>query len=202
MAAHAEEPEDQTAWVEQAVRPGSLLVSSVELVEPTFRRTVIYIIEHNDGGSLGVVINRASETAVQNVLPQWADLAARPRALFVGGPVKRDSALCLATVRTGIDIEGVPGVRRVDGRVVMVDLDSNPADIAPLVEGVRIFAGYSGWTFGQLEGELERNDWMVLSALASDVIGPPKIDLWAHVLRRQPMPLAMLASHPIDVERN
>ncbi|MGB2948900.1 YqgE/AlgH family protein [Rhodococcus sp. BGS-1C] len=202
MAAHAEEPEDQTAWVEQAVRPGSLLVSSVELVEPTFRRTVIYIIEHNDGGSLGVVINRASETAVQNVLPQWADLAARPRALFVGGPVKRDSALCLATVRTGIDIDGVPGVRRVDGRVVMVDLDSNPADIAPLVEGVRIFAGYSGWTFGQLEGELERNDWMVLSALASDVIGPPKIDLWAHVLRRQPMPLAMLASHPIDVERN
>ena len=202
MAAHAEEPEDQTAWVEQAVRPGSLLVSSVELVEPTFRRTVIYIIEHNDGGSLGVVINRASETAVQNVLPQWADLAARPRALFVGGPVKRDSALCLATVRTGIDIEGVPGVRRVDGRVVIVDLDSNPADIAPLVEGVRIFAGYSGWTFGQLEGELERNDWMVLSALASDVIGPPKIDLWAHVLRRQPMPLAMLASHPIDVERN
>ena len=202
MAAHAEEPEDQTAWVEQAVRPGSLLVSSVELVEPTFRRTVIYIIEHNDGGSLGVVINRASETAVQNVLPQWADLAARPRALFVGGPVKRDSALCLATVRTGIDIEGVPGVRRVDGRVVMVDLDSNPADIAPLVEGVRIFAGYSGWTFGQLEGELERNDWVVLSALASDVIGPPKIDLWAHVLRRQPMPLAMLASHPIDVERN
>ena len=192
----------KTAWVEQAVRPGSLLVSSVELVEPTFRRTVIYIIEHNDGGSLGVVINRASETAVQNVLPQWADLAARPRALFVGGPVKRDSALCLATVRTGIDIEGVPGVRRVDGRVVMVDLDSNPADIAPLVEGVRIFAGYSGWTFGQLEGELERNDWMVLSALASDVIGPPKIDLWAHVLRRQPMPLAMLASHPIDVERN
>ena len=173
MAAHAEEPEDQTAWVEQAVRPGSLLVSSVELVEPTFRRTVIYIIEHNDGGSLGVVINRASETAVQNVLPQWADLAARPRALFVGGPVKRDSALCLATVRTGIDIDGVPGVRRVDGRVVMVDLDSNPADIAPLVEGVRIFAGYSGWTFGQLEGELERNDWMVLSALASDVIGPP-----------------------------
>ena len=142
MAAHAEEPEDQTAWVEQAVRPGSLLVSSVELVEPTFRRTVIYIIEHNDGGSLGVVINRASETAVQNVLPQWADLAARPRALFVGGPVKRDSALCLATVRTGIDIDGVPGVRRVDGRVVMVDLDSNPADIAPMLEGVRIIAVY------------------------------------------------------------
>ncbi|MGB3369835.1 MAG: YqgE/AlgH family protein [Rhodococcus sp. (in: high G+C Gram-positive bacteria)] len=202
MAAHAEEPEDQTASVDQGVRPGSLLVSSIELVEPTFRRTVIYIIEHNDAGSLGVVINRPSETAIANVLPKWADLAARPKALFVGGPVKRDSALCLATVRTGVDVDGFPGVRRVDGRVVMVDLDSDPAEIAPLVEGVRIFAGYSGWTLGQLEGELERDDWMVVSALASDVIGPPKIDLWAHVLRRQPMPLAMLASHPIDVERN
>nr|WP_296776954.1 YqgE/AlgH family protein [Rhodococcus sp. (in: high G+C Gram-positive bacteria)] len=202
MAAHAEEPEDQTASVDQAVRPGSLLVSSIELVEPTFRRTVVYMIEHNDSGSLGVVINRPSETAVQNVLPQWSELAARPKALYVGGPVKRDSALCLATVRTGVDIAGIPGIRRVDGRVVMIDLDSDPADIAPLVDGVRIFAGYSGWTLGQLDGELGRDDWMVVSALASDVIGPPKIDLWASVLRRQPMPLAMLASHPIEVERN
>ena len=202
VATHAEEPEDQTASALHDVRPGSLLVSSIELVEPTFRRTVIYIIEHNDAGSLGVVINRPSETAVHNVLPNWSELAAKPQALYVGGPVKRDSALCLATVRTGVSIAGVPGLRRVDGRVVMVDLDSDPADIAPLVEGVRIFAGYSGWTFGQLEGELDREDWMVLSALPSDVIGPARIDLWAHVLRRQPMPLALLASHPIDVERN
>lgn len=202
MAAHAEEPEDQTASVAQTVRPGSLLVSSIELVEPTFRRTVVYVIEHNEAGSLGVVINRPSETAVENVLPRWSGLAARPRALYVGGPVKRDSALCLATVRTGVDIDGISGLRRVDGRVVMVDLDSDPADIAPLVDGVRIFAGYSGWTIGQLEGELDREDWMVVSALATDVIGPQRIDLWAHVLRRQPMPLALLASHPIDVERN
>ncbi|MGA9872005.1 MAG: YqgE/AlgH family protein [Rhodococcus sp. (in: high G+C Gram-positive bacteria)] len=202
MAAHAEEPEDRTASALQAVRPGSLLVSSVELVEPTFRRTVVYIIEHNDAGSLGVVINRPSETAVHNVLPQWTDVAASPRALFVGGPVKRDSALCLATLRTGVDIDGYSGIRRVDGRVVMVDLDADPADIAPMVEGVRVFAGYSGWTLGQLEGELEREDWMVVSALPTDVIGPPRLDLWAHVLRRQPMPLALLASHPIDVERN
>ena len=184
------------------MRPGTLLVASTELIEPTFRRTVIYIIEHNDSGSLGVVINRPSDTAVQNVLPQWAKLAARPKALFVGGPVKRDAALCLATLRIGADIDDVPGLRRVDGRVAMVDLDSDPDEIRPYVEAVRIFAGYSGWTFGQLEGELERNDWMVLSALASDLVGPPGTDVWANVLRRQPLPLAMLATHPIEVERN
>jgi putative transcriptional regulator len=202
MAAHAEEPEEWTASADQAVRPGSLLVSSVELVEPTFRRTVVYIIEHNDAGSLGVVINRPSDTAVQNVLPQWTDLAAKPSALYVGGPVKRDSALCLATVRTGVDIEKIAGVRHVDGRVVMVDLDSDPEEIGRYVDGVRIFAGYSGWTFGQLEGELEREDWTVVSALASDVLESSRVDLWARVLRRQPMPLALWATHPIDVDRN
>jgi putative transcriptional regulator len=190
------------ASTEPVVRPGSLLVSSTDLVEPAFRRTVIYVIEHNEAGSLGVVINRPSETSVQEVLPQWAPLAASPAALYVGGPVKRDAALCLATLRTGALIDGVAGLRRVHGRVVMVDLDSDPEVIAPLVEGVRIFAGYSGWTFGQLDSELQRDDWMVVSALPSDVVAPARIDVWAQVLRRQPLPLALLATHPIDVERN
>ena len=55
---------------------------------------------------------------------------------------------------------------------------------------------------GQLDGELARRDWMVVSAMTSDLMGPPKIDLWAKVLRRQPLPLAMLATYPLDVERN
>lgn len=199
---YAEEPEDRTASVEPVVRPGTLLVSSTDLVEPAFRRTVIYMIEHNENGSLGVVVNRSSETALHDVLPQWTSLAARPELLFVGGPVKRDSALCLATLRTGADVTGVSGLRRVHGRVVMVDLDSDPDVVAPLVEGVRVFAGYSGWTYGQLESELQRDDWIVISALASDVLAPARVDVWAQVLRRQPLPLAMLATHPIDVERN
>ncbi|WP_070380183.1 YqgE/AlgH family protein [Rhodococcus sp. WMMA185] len=200
--AHGEEPEDRTASTEPVVRPGSLLVSSTDLVEPAFRRTVIYVIEHNDAGSLGVVINRPSETAVHDVLPQWSALAAPPGVLYVGGPVKRDAALCLATLRTGAQASGVPGLRRVHGRVVMVDLDSDPETIAPLVEGVRIFAGYSGWTYGQLDSELQREDWIVVSALASDVVAPARVDVWAQVLRRQPLPLAILATHPVDVERN
>lgn len=184
------------------MRPGSLLVAATDLTESTFRRTVVYMIEHNDAGSLGVVLNRVSETAVHTVLPQWAPLCARPQALHIGGPVKLDSALCLATLRTGASIDGVSGLRRVHGRVVMVDLDSDPDTVGPHIEGVRVFAGYSGWTMGQLDGELQRDDWMVVSALPSDVIGPPRLDLWAQVLRRQPLPLAMLATHPIDVDRN
>ena len=184
------------------VRAGTLLLANIDLLEPTFRRSVIYVVEHNDGGTLGVVLNRPSETAVYNVLPQWADLVAKPRSMFVGGPVKRDAALCLGILRVGVDPDGMTGLRHVAGRIVMVDLDADPELIATAVEGLRIFAGYSGWTIGQLEGEIERDDWIVLSALPSDVLVQPRVDLWSRVLRRQPMPLALLATHPVDLSRN
>jgi putative transcriptional regulator len=200
--AQSEDPEDYLAPTAHRVRAGTMLLANTDLLEPTFRRSVIYIVEHNDGGTLGVVLNRASETAVYNVLPQWAKLATKPKTMFIGGPVKRDAALCLATVRVGIDTGDVPGLRHVQGRIAMVDLDAEPDSIAPAVEGVRIFAGYSGWTMGQLDGEIERDDWIVLSALPSDVLVEPRVDLWARVLRRQPLPLSVLATHPIDVSRN
>ena len=184
------------------VRAGTLLLANVDLLEPTFRRSVIYVVEHNDGGTLGVVLNRPSETAVYNVLPQWADLAAKPKSMFIGGPVKRDAALCLGILRVGVDPDGMTGLRHVSGRIVMVDLDADPEVITASVEGVRVFAGYSGWTIGQLEGEIERDDWIVLSALPSDVLVQPRVDLWSRVLRRQPLPLAMRATHPIDLNRN
>ena len=184
------------------VRAGTLLLANVDLLEPTFRRSVIYVVEHNDGGTLGVVLNRPSETAVHNVLPQWSDLTTKPKTMFIGGPVKRDAALCLGSLRIGVDPEGLPGLRHIAGRIVMVDLDADPDLIAKAVEGVRIFAGYSGWTIGQLEGEIERDDWIVLSALPSDVLVQPRVDLWSRVLRRQPLPMSILATHPIDVSRN
>ncbi|WP_428339822.1 YqgE/AlgH family protein [Mycobacterium sp.] len=200
--AQSEDPEDFIAPAAHRVRAGTLLLANTDLLEPTFRRSVIYIVEHNDGGTLGVVLNRPSETAVYNVLPQWAKLSQKPKTMFVGGPVKRDAALCLAVLRIGAVADDVPGLRHVAGRMAMVDLDADPELIAPAVEGVRIFAGYSGWTIGQLEGEIERDDWIVLSALPSDVLVEPRVDLWGRVLRRQPQPLSMLATHPIDVSRN
>lgn len=184
------------------VRAGTLLLANTDLLEPTFRRSVIYVVEHNDGGTLGVVLNRPSETAVYNVLPQWADLAAKPKTMFIGGPVKRDAALCLGALRAGVDPQGLAGLRHVSGRLVMVDLDADPATIEPFIEGVRIYAGYSGWTIGQLEGEIERDDWIVLSALPSDVLYEQRVDLWARILRRQPLPISILATHPIDISRN
>ena len=90
----------------------------------------------------------------------------------------------------------------VCGPVALVDLDSDPDVLVPKVRGLRVFAGYAGWESGQLAGEIARDDWIVVPALPSDVLTPPKIDLWGAVLRRQGMPQALLATHPGDVHRN
>jgi putative transcriptional regulator len=184
------------------VEPGSLLVAAPGLLDPNFRRTVVFIIDHRESGTLGVVLNRPSEVAVVDVLPTWGRHTSRPQAVFVGGPVEQKTALCLAALRPGNDPRGINGVVGVRGPVALVDLDSDPDDLMPKVRGLRVFAGYSGWDGGQLAGEIGRGDWMVLAALPDDVMVPPGVDLWGRVLRRQGMPLALLSTHPMDVEHN
>ncbi|WP_300012723.1 YqgE/AlgH family protein [Pseudonocardia sp.] len=193
---------DSPAPDRSGVAPGALLVAAPGLTDPNFRRTVVYMIEHRPQGSLGVVLNRPSEVPVQDVLPMWAPLSSRPSAVFVGGPVETETALCLAALRTGQDPEGVDGLISVRGPVALVDLDGDPADLAPRLRGLRVFAGYSGWDARQLAGEIARGDWIVVPALPDDVVAGNGPELWARVLRRQGMPVALLATFPDDVKLN
>ena len=182
--------------------PGSLLVAAPGLLDPNFHRTVVYVIEHREGGSLGVVLNRPSEVAVRDVLPSWAPLSSQPPSVFVGGPVESETALCLAAVRTGHDPAAVSGLVRVRGPVALVDLDADPGALSSLLRGLRVFAGYAGWDPGQLHNEVQRGDWIVVPALPDDVLTRKDAGLWGHVLRRQGMPLALLATYPADVRQN
>jgi len=184
------------------VEAGSLLVAAPGLLDPNFRRTVVFIIDHRDSGTFGVVLNRPSDVAVVDVLPNWGRYASRPQAVFVGGPVEQKTALCLAALRPGQDLGEIPGLVGVHGLVALVDLDSDPEALMPRLRGLRVFAGYAGWDSGQLADEIHRGDWMVVPALPDDVLVPPGVDLWGRVLRRQGLPLALLATHPVDVSRN
>ncbi|WP_308258027.1 YqgE/AlgH family protein [Pseudonocardia lacus] len=182
--------------------PGTLLVASPSLLDPNFRRTVVYLIEHRAQGSLGVVLNRPSEITVRDVLPAWAPLSSAPPSVFVGGPVESESAICLAAVRTGQDPTRLDGLIAVRGPVAQVDLDRDPGGLAPVLRGLRVFAGYAGWDAGQLDGEIRRGDWYVVPALPDDVFTRREAGLWGHVLRRQGLPLALLATYPADVRHN
>lgn len=179
-----------------------MLIASTMLTESIFSRSVIYMIEHNDEGSLGVILNQMSQTAVHNLLPRWTDLAASPRALFIGGPVKQDSALCLGICKPGIQPSGIEGIRHVDGRVVLVNLDADPQQLVEVLEAVRLFAGYAGWSAGQLEDELGQDSWLLASGLPKDITAPATVDVWSSVLRRQPWPLPLLSTYPEDVMGN
>lgn len=184
------------------IEQGSLLVADPSMSDPNFRRTVVYLVHHGPEGTLGVVLNRPGDLPVEDVLPDWADHVAEPASVFIGGPVERDTPLCLATLRNGEVGGSVPGTIGVCGPVALVVLDADPRDIAPKVRGLRVFAGYAGWDAGQLDAELSRGDWIVQPGLPDDVLATPQDDLWARVLRRQGLPTALLATHPGELQLN
>ncbi|MDX6298395.1 MAG: putative transcriptional regulator [Nocardioidaceae bacterium] len=178
---------------------GQLLVATPRLVDPNFARTVILVLNHDEDGALGVVINRPSDLAVADVLPVWSDAVALPPMVFGGGPVGRDSALAVAIALGG----GPPsGFQRVAAGYGLVDLDAQPGDITPGVVGLRIFSGYAGWAAGQLEDEIGEGSWYVVSAAPGDLLSSEPQTLWRQVLRRQPGELAYLASFPDEPSMN
>ncbi len=158
------------------------------------------LVAHEPGGALGVVLNRATEVAVADVLADWGGLARDPAVLFEGGPVQPDSAICLARIRN--PMQRIKGFHQVSGAVGTLDLSVDPERLRESVSGIRVFAGYSGWGTGQLEEEIEEGSWFVLDALPGDAFVDRPEDLWAMVLRRQGGLMAAVAIFPPDATLN
>ncbi|WP_458199720.1 YqgE/AlgH family protein [Blastococcus deserti] len=184
------------------VRPGALLVAMPALTDPTFAGTVVYVLDHSDNGTLGVVLGRPSQVEIRDVLPGWCALAVEPEVFHVGGPCETDTALCLAVSPVAV-AEGASPLRRVAGDVYLVDLDSDPGDLQEELTGLRVFAGYAGWSPGQLAGEIAEGAWACVPGRAGDVLhqasGP---ELWRAVMGRQTGRLAVLSTAPADPSVN
>ncbi|MET9431226.1 MULTISPECIES: YqgE/AlgH family protein [unclassified Streptomyces] len=178
---------------------GRLLVATPALVDPNFDRAVVLLLDHDDEGSLGVVLNRPTPVDVGDILEPWAPLAGEPGVVFQGGPVSLDAALGLAVIPGD---EGPLGWRRVYGAIGLVDLETPPELIAAALGSLRIFAGYAGWGPGQLEEELAGGAWFVVDSEPGDVSSPRPENLWREVLRRQRGELAMIATYPDDPSLN
>ncbi|GHH68002.1 UPF0301 protein [Streptosporangium violaceochromogenes] len=190
----------------EAIYVGGLLVATPRLDDPNFRRSVVLILEHDlNGGTLGVVLNRPSEIAVTQVLPTWDGMVTGPPVLFQGGPVQTDSALALAAVPSGQEPLGWrrlhPGASAVS-RLGTVDLDAPPEILAGEIAQMRIFAGYAGWSAGQLEAEIGEGAWYVVDSEPGDTFHHDPGSLWRAVLRRQPGSLAYVATCPDDPSMN
>lgn len=179
---------------------GQLLVATPTLKDPNFDRTVVLLVAHEPGGALGVVLNRATEVPVADVLGDWGQLAGDPAVLFEGGPVQPESAICLARMRA--PGQRVKGFNRISGAVGTVDLSVDPDRLRANVMGIRVFAGYSGWSPGQVEEEIASGSWFVLDALPGDPFVDRPDDLWPMVLRRQGGIMAAVAHFPPDVALN
>ncbi|MET7637646.1 YqgE/AlgH family protein [Streptomyces sp. NPDC005438] len=183
---------------------GRLLVATPALADPNFARAVVLLLDHDEEGSLGVVLNRPTPVNVQDILEPWAALAGEPGVVFQGGPVSLESALGVAVVPSGggEPDSGPLGWRRVSGAIGLIDLDAPPALLAGELGSLRIFAGYAGWGAGQLEDEVEEGAWYVVDVEPGDVSCPAPQLLWRSVLRRQRSELALVATYPDDPSLN
>ena len=185
---------------------GKLLVAAPLMHEQTFARTVISMLEHNDDGALGVVINRPGDASLIEVVPYLADLASHPAVLFAGGPVEPQAAIALGFVASDAAILArnatQQGWRPVAPPLVTVDLDVDPDMLATELRELRVFAGYAGWGAGQLENEIAQGAWYVVESLPLDVFDATPDQLWSTVLRRQPWPLSAVATCPVDPNMN
>ena len=168
---------------------GKLLVASPNMPD-YFHRTVILIVEHSEEGAFGLVLNRPSESTVGEVSPELAELVGDEHLLHVGGPVQPN-----AVTAVGEHPDPTEATKLIVGGVGMVDLD-DPPDLSR----IRVFAGYAGWSAGQLDDELEQEAWIVVVAHPDDPFAEG--DLWAGVLAREGGEYALLARMPPDPSVN
>ena len=164
-----------------------LLVASPSLADPNFYRSVVLLLDHDDDGALGVVLNRPTEVSVREPLPGWDLLAAEPAVVFSGGPVQPVAAV---------------GIGRTAEGVGTLDLSQDPLEAAREVEAIRVFSGYAGWSPGQLELEIDEGSWIVVHGEPDDVMSDSPEDLWERVLERQPAPVRWLAKAPPHLSFN
>lgn len=156
---------------------GCFLVASPHLMDQNFLRSVVLIIQHDEQGAFGVVLNRPTNNTIAEL---WRLVSETPcenaSPVHVGGPVA-GPLIAIHADATLSEMEIVPGVYFASTKESIVRLVTQP------VSDVRLFVGYSGWGAGQLDGELEAGGWLTEPATREDVFSNYE-DLWNRVSRR------------------
>ena len=173
------------------VSAGELLIATPGMHDGTFDRTVIFLLDHDEEGSMGLVLNRPSGIAVTDALPVMARVA-EPAELYLGGPVEEGTALILAEPADPASPE-MHYMREGVGLFDMAGPDE--IDSSRLIRA-RVFSGYAGWGPRQLETELRAGAWITATMEPGDLWSESDDAMWARVLRRQGGLTRFLASYP------
>lgn len=157
---------------------GVLLVANPALGDPNFAQTVVLITDHGILGSVGLVLNRASETSVVASIPGIADLEDADIMLRYGGPVGMNSIRLLVGSEHPIEAADqlLEGVYFVNTSALLRELLADahgPADLT-----IRYYAGFAAWSPGQLEAEVARGDWYLVRGDASTIFAADTAQLW------------------------
>jgi putative transcriptional regulator len=176
---------------------GRLLVASTALQDPNFARTVVLIGLHSEEGALGLVLNRPSTSTVGSAVPQLGELLDDEDQVFVGGPVQATTIVMLAEF-TDPAAAGL----LVLGRIGLPAPDASLDQLVVATSRRRAYAGYAGWSEGQLDAEVAAGDWIAQDALPDDVFSQQPEELWSSVLTRKGGRYALLARMPLDPSLN
>jgi len=160
---------------------GVLLVASPSLGDPNFAQTVLLIIEHGKGGTVGLILNRPTNVLLSDVLPDLPVLKRTTHRLFSGGPVGRTQLALLFRLKdpypdTRQIVDGIYlGTPRVLERII-----AQPKQ----TEGFRAFAGFAGWAPGQLDHEMIQGSWGVLPSDTFNIFDKDPATLWPDCISR------------------
>jgi putative transcriptional regulator len=158
---------------------GKFLVASRALQDPRFAQTVVLLVEYNADGALGVIVNRPTEMPLGDALPEVKELARRRDVVYLGGPVARERMLVLLRTRNE-----PPESLRIFGRVFASGSLSALRHSVTRGDGVRAYAGYTGWGAGQLDREVARGDWLIGPADVDAVFAEHPTDVWDRLIER------------------
>ncbi len=176
---------------------GQLLIAGPSLLDPNFWRTVVLVVEHNDDGALGLVLNRPSETTIGEAVDELDELVGSDELLHIGGPVQPSAVIVLAQ----FEDPGEAALTAFDD-VGVLGTTSSPGELSVGVRQARAFVGHAGWGPGQLDAELERDDWILEPARLDDAFAAEPRGLWNNVLTRKGGSYALVARMPADPSSN
>jgi putative transcriptional regulator len=177
---------------------GRLLLDNGRLQGSFFHRTVLLICQHDADGAFGLVLNRPTGNKVGDALTSNLPESIKTNDLFLGGPVQPQALSYLHSDVFLPDANVLPNL----------NLDHSLDDLMELGESfspareVKIFAGYAGWSPGQLDDEMKRNTWLTHPASIELVFHQPCTDLWPMILKKKGWKYRLIADQPEDLSGN